>query len=156
MGTWGTRGTRRGAVAVLLLAAALAGTGTGCTVDRSGYDGTRTPTERPELEDPNRYAVLELRAEGKGHMTGLRLRDAKIKEGVAPADAVPDEARCLGAWRTGGHEATVGAGGVDVFVRACSSVPPEGSDRVTPSGSPATEPQKSPATEPQGTPTRTP
>ncbi|CAM5438070.1 hypothetical protein GCM10010329_52110 [Streptomyces spiroverticillatus] len=143
----GTRGRRRGALAALLMTAAAL---TGCSLDGSGYDSTRTPTERPELEDPNRYAVVELRAESKGHMTGLRLRDEKIKQGVAPADAVPDEARCMGAWRLGGHEATVGAGGVDVFVQACSSVPAEGSHRVTPSGSPAPTPTS------PGTPTNTP
>ncbi|MCX5205168.1 hypothetical protein OG897_27390 [Streptomyces sp. NBC_00237] len=95
----------------------------GCTVDRSGYDGTRQPTGRSDLENPDRVDVLRSRAESKGRIQGLLLRNAKIEKGIAPEKAIPDEAECTGAWRLRGHEATVGEGNLDVFVLACTSVP---------------------------------
>ncbi|MGW7416067.1 hypothetical protein [Streptomyces sp. NPDC054863] len=94
----------------------------GCAVDTSGYDGTREPTGRSELGNPDRVDVLQLRAESKGRSEGEQLRGAKIEAGVEPGLAGPTETECKGRWRLRGHEATLGEGNIDRFVAACSAV----------------------------------
>ena len=132
MGIRGARGKWWAGTTAGLIAAALAAAGSGCAVDRSGYDGTRPPPHSPGFQDPDRDDVLKSRAERKGQTAGFLIRNKKLNAGATPQKAAPTEDECRARWLLDGHEAELGAGNVEHFITACVTARADGLSSVSP------------------------